>query len=237
MKRTTVVVVAALLLPSVAGAQPMLRGPISGPAPNAARGITVTGSASTRVPATSARITLQIVTANRALTLDTEKVQPIVDALVKAGADPASVRLPINFRAPGTSNVATITATAMHPTVAMLQSGIVTVGTAVASMKGVLLNSAQVFLSAADCQTALDSARERAIARAHAKAESIAKDLNVHIGGAINVQSIEQNTPDGSCSTQYFVNGMMTGPDAPQTPQDYVTVPVASTITITYAIK
>ena len=42
----------------------------------------------------------------------------------------------------------------------------------------------------------------------------------MHIGGAINVVSMEQTLPDGSCSTQYYVNGLMNGPEAPQTPED-----------------
>ena len=189
------------------------------------------------MPATSARITLNLASTDRSLTLDAQTVQPVVDALVKAGADPASVHLPLNFGAPGRSNVASITATVAHPTSEMMQSGIVTVGAAVASMKDVVLNGAMVFMTAARCQDALDGIRNQAIERARAKADSIAKDLGVHVGGVLNVVSNEQNSPDGSCSTQYAVNGFNNNPADPQSPQDFVTVPVFTNVTITYAIK
>ncbi|MGB6061256.1 MAG: SIMPL domain-containing protein [Candidatus Aquilonibacter sp.] len=239
MKRIAILAAAMLLAPIYAKAQvPPERGPMSAVPPQTTNhGITVSGSATTRVPATSARITLSLSSSDRSLTLDAQSVQPIVDALVKAGADPASVRLPLNFGAPGGSNVASITATVAHPTSEMMQSGIVTVGTAVASMKNVILNGAMVFITAAHCQDALDSIRNQAIERARAKADSIAKDLDVHVGGVLNVMSNEQNSPDGSCSSQSGVNGFANNPADPQSPQDYVTVPVFTNVTITYAIK
>ena len=240
MKRLAILAAAAtFLLPIAAGAQFVpQRGPM-GSVPQAAanHGITVSGSATTRVPATSARITLNLSSTDRSMTLDAQSVQPIVDALVKAGADPASVRLPPNFRAPGRSNVASITATVAHPTADMMRSGIVTVGTTVASMNGIILEGAMVFVTAERCQDALDAIRNQAIQHARAKADSIAKDLGVHLGSVLNVISNEQSSPDGSCSSQYSVNGFTNGPADPQSPQDYVTVPVFTSVTITYAIK
>jgi len=240
MKRTAILVAALLLLPLAAGAQVVQRGPVmpgGAAAQNPAHGITVSASASSRIPATSARITLNVSSADRSLSLDAASLQPVVDALVKAGADPSSVQLPPNFSAPGRSNLASITATVANPTAAMMQSGIVTVGTSVASAKNLVLNGAMVMLIAQHCAGALDNVRGQAIERAHDKAESIAKDLGVHVGSVLNVQSFEQGWPDGSCQSQYNVNGYMGSPDAPQSPQDYVTVPVQSNITITYAIK
>jgi len=81
------------------------------------------------------------------------------------------------------------------------------------------------------------SIRNQAIEHARAKADSIAKDLGVHVGSVLNVVSGEPNSPDGSCSTQYGVNGFNNNPADPQSPQDYVTVPVFTNVTITYAIK
>ena len=193
----------------------------------------MSASASERIPATSARITLNLARADRSLSLDAQDLQPVVDALVKAGADPSSMQLPPNFGAPGKSNVASITATVAHPSAAMMQSGIVTVGTSVAATKNLVLNNAMVWVIAQQCADALDSVRGQALERARAKAESIAKDLGVHVGSVLNVQSVEQTWPDGSCQSQYMVNGFMGNPDAPQSPQDYVTVPVQSNVTIT----
>lgn len=216
---------------------PAVPGSVSPGTAQTQHGITVSGSAQSRIPATSARITLNLATADRSLALDTQALQPLVDALVKAGADPASVHLPPNFSAPGKSNIASITATVEHPTAAMMQNGIVTVGTSVAAEKNLVLNAASVWVIADRCADALDSVRAQAIARARAKAESIAKDLGVHVGSVLNVQSFEQSWPDGSCQSQYSINGFMGNPDQPQSAQDYVTVPVQANITITYAIK
>ena len=237
MKQIAILAAAMSLLPLAAAAQvePIQRGPAPPATQN--RGITVSGSAVTRVPATQARVTLNVVSADRSLILDKAKVSPIVDALVKAGADPSSVHLPINFGAPGASNMASITATVMHPTVQGMEDGIQSVGATIAGMKGVILSGAQVYLIADGCRTALDAARREAIDQARGKADSIANDLNVHVGPAVNVIAYEQNTPDGSCSTQYFVGGTMNGPQEPQKPSDYVTVPATSSVTITYAIR
>jgi uncharacterized protein YggE len=241
--RTAILVAALLLLPIAAAAQVVPPNRVPAPtglvqAQNTMRGITVTGSAVSRIPATSARITLNLTTADRSLSLDAQALQSVVDALVKAGADPSSVQLPPNFNAPGKSNFAFVTATVQHPSTAMLQRGIVTVGTSVATTKNLVLNGAMVVVIAQHCAVAMDTVRSQAIERARAKAESIAKDLGVQVGGVLNVQSQEQNWPDGSCQWQYNMNGYMGNPDAePQSPQDYVTVPVQSNITITYTIK
>jgi uncharacterized protein YggE len=242
MKVVAILVAAMLLLPVTAAAQfePPQRVPMPAAAANAQHGITVTGSGSTRIPATSARITLQLASANRALTLDKAKLQPLIDALTKAGVDPANIHFPLSFDAPGgATNFTAITVVVAHPTAEMIQNGMLTVGGTIASMKDVLLNGAQVQLTAEHCQDALDVARQQAIARARAKAESIAKDLDVHLGAAINVNSMEATYPDGSCIAQYSINpmGPSGDPSAPQTAQDYITVPANANISITYAIK
>ena len=238
MRGISILAALLFLLPAAATAQGTQGMPLRAPlaAANASRGITVTASATTRVPATSARIILNLTTADRSMTLDEKRVQPLVDALAKSGVDPSSVRLPMNFSAPGGSNAATISATVENPTVAMMQDGIALVGAAVVSTKGLVLNGAQIVLNAAHCEAALDQVRQESIARARTKAESIAKDLGVHIGGPLNVNSMEQATPDGSCTSQYYVNAFM-GAESPQTPGDYVSVPVTSSVSITYAIK
>jgi hypothetical protein len=92
MKRATILAAALLLLPLPAAAQAP---------PFGLGGISVTATANKKVPATSARITLGFSTADRALTLNKQTLQPIVDAFVISGADPASIPWPINFNAPG----------------------------------------------------------------------------------------------------------------------------------------
>lgn len=202
-------------------------------------GITVNGTATTRIPATSARISLNLTTADRKLTLDSAALRPVVDALVKAGADPQSVHLPLNFAAPGSSNLASIVATIDHPTVQQMQAGIVLVGAAIAEQRNLVLTNAQVQLTADDCGKTVEEVRRDAVRHARAKAESLASDLGVHVGSAINVNSFDPLASDGSCSWQYYVNGYgnFSNPQSPQKPGDYVTVPVTENVSITYAIK
>jgi len=106
MKRIAILVAAALLLPSATGAQ------VARPAD---RGITVPGSAESRVPATSARVTLELVSADRRPMFDAQRIQPVIDALTKAGADPASVRVPLDLDTPGAWSTASISATFSQP--------------------------------------------------------------------------------------------------------------------------
>ncbi len=223
MKRIAILVTALLLpLPAAAQTQPP--------------GISVSATASKKIPATSARIALSFSTADRALTLTKQTLQPIADALVKSGADPASIQWPINFNAPGGSNLASISATVKNPTAALMQSGIVTVGTAVAGMKNLILTSATIFVTAANCQPVFDGVRRDAIAKAHAEAESIARDLGVHIGAPLSVQANGQIGLDGGCAAAWGINGTP-GNNSGQVPDDYLMVPVSSYVTITYAIK
>jgi uncharacterized protein YggE len=237
IKQTAILVAALLFVPITAAGQgiaPEQRGFSANGGPAVTRGITVTGSGQERVTATSAQITLNLNSATRANTITKTKLQPLVDALVKAGADPASVHLPVNLDPPGSvTNNASIAATVDHPSAELVQRSISTVGAAIAAMNDVNLSGAMVLIKADGCQSAMDAARKTAITRARAKAESIAKDLNVQVGSAINVTSMEALQPDGSCSTQYYVGGF----NSAQSPQDLVAVPVTSTITITYAIK
>ena len=98
MKRTAILAVAVLLLPSAAAAQAMPPR-VAGSAN--AQGITVTASAQARVPATSARIVLMLSTRDRSITLTTAKIQPLLDALAKAGIARENIHLPPSFDAPG----------------------------------------------------------------------------------------------------------------------------------------
>ncbi len=239
MKKTLVLLAFSLFVPVAAGAQaapPMARSSQAAPS---AHGITVNGTSVLRIPASSARIALDLSSIDNKSTLDKETLAPLVDALVKAGAERSSVQLPLSFSAGGYSNYATVTAVVQNPTVATMKSGIVSVGAVVAGMKNVRLNMAQVLLKNADCAQAMAKARADAIGEAHVKAVGIAKQLGVALGGVANVNAFDQGSPDGSCSSQYMVGAM--GAQFPSgsdnTDADYVTVSVTSNVTITYGIK
>ena len=239
MKHLSLAILMLAQAPIIAAAQaaPPMR--LSAPiASSNGHGITVNAGAAASAPATSARITLQLMSADNSLSLDARTLAPITDALVKAGAERSSIQLPLTFAAPGGTNQASISATVANPTVEQMRAGIVTVGSVVAAMKNIRLSSAQVQLSAANCTNELSAARQKAIAAAQSKAAAIAKELHVRVGNVINVQSFDQGSPDGTCRSQYFV-----GPMGPQFPYgdssdaDYVDVRIYENVTITYAIK
>lgn len=238
MKKTLVLLACTLIVPIAAGAQagpPIARMSV----PSNGHGITVNGTSLLRVPASSAHIVLQLSSMDNKNTLNQQTLAPLVDALIKAGAERSSVQLPLSFSAGGYSNYATVAAVVQHPTVDTMRSGIASVGAVVAGMKDVRLSSAQVQLKNADCAQAMAQSRANAISEARVKALAIAKQLGVTLGGVSNVNAFDQGSPDGSCSSQYFVGAM--GAQFPfgdeNTDADYVTVNVTSNVTITYAIK
>jgi hypothetical protein len=228
MKRIAILVAATLLLPIAAAAQV---------AP-ADRGITVNGSAESRVPATLARVTLGLASNDRQPIFDAQKIQPIIDALVKAGADPTSVHVPLDLSSSGAWTNASISAAFSQPTGTVVQDAIKSAEAIVASMKDVTLNAVWLALSAANCGPAENALRSQALSRARAKALSIASDLNVHLGTAVSVRSLDQVEADGTCSAQYAVGQYSgNGFQGPLAASDFVSVPVRSNLLVTYAIK
>ena len=122
-----------------------------------------------------------------------------------------------------------------NPTPAQMQAGISIVASALDQMPGIQLGNAQVQLESTHCGDVTDTVRGVAIANARAKAESVAKQLNVHLGSVVNVITSDQTPPNGVCQWPYSL-----GPgNLPQitSPDDWVSVPVYSAVTITYAIK
>lgn len=226
---------ALLAVSLVAPAYAQVRG-VPGLLPKAADpdGITVSGSATERLPATTAVVHIQLGTRNNAATLDAPALAPLIDALVQAGADRSSIVLPLQFQAPGKFNTAQVTATVANPTVDALQRGVVSVGTVIANMPGVLLGGAQVELRRSDCAESESRARQTAIDRARAKALATAHQLGVHLGRVSAVRVNDQQTADGSCSSSYMLGPYM---QQLQNAADYVTINVFSSVTITYAIR
>ncbi|HET9029010.1 MAG TPA: SIMPL domain-containing protein [Candidatus Aquilonibacter sp.] len=243
MKRVFALMLFAALAPATpASAQihpPVSIGPPGGPVTARNHGITVYATGVSNVAADEATINLQISSADNRLTLTRASLQPVIDALVKAGADPASVRLPLSAGAAPT-NMTQLTATVTHPTVDEMKRGIITVGAAIAPLTSIQLRGAMVALRTNACADAAAKARTIAIASARKKAAAIASEVGVHLGSVVDVTANE-SSPDGSCSTQYYVSPdgpqFNTAYGAPASDESYVMIPVRAFLTITYAIK
>lgn len=236
--KKTLVLLAIALTPVVADAQAVLPTRVAQVGGVNEHGITVNGTAQIRVPASSARIILTVSSLNSQSSLTEQTVQPLVDALVKAGAERSSVQLPLSFSAGGYSSVGMVSAVVEHPTFDKMRSGVATVAALLGGLKGIRFNSTRVELKQNDCMPALAKARANAIDAARAKAALIAGQLRVSLGRVVNVNVYDRDSPDGSCVSQYSF-----GPEGPLFPyggdtlEDYVVVPVTSNVTITYSIK
>lgn len=235
-------ILAAALLTQVAPAQPIGRGPgfpPMGPTPvEPSSGIRVTGNGFASAPASQATVTLHVSTRNNALTLNAQTLQPIADALVKAGADRSTVTLPPYLVGQAHTNNAEITAVVHHPTPQMLQQGMLVIANAFASMPDVLLNAADVMLQADDCKTLQQNAEANAIANARSNAAFLAKQIDGKLGPVMSVDVVAGGMlgAEGSCTFRYSIGPF--GPSFPQSsPADMLTVKVYSTVTVHYAIK
>ena len=214
--------------------------PVAAPAQVAVdgRAITVTGSAVNRVPASLARVTLALSSNDRQPIFNAQSVQPIIDALIKAGADPASVHVPLSLATSGNWSAASISAAFSQPTSAAVQTGIKSAETVVASMRDTTLSGVWLTLTASDCSTVEDTARAQAISQARDKAKSIASGLNVQLGAVLTVHALDPIPTDGACSAQYTVGQYSGGSyEGPLAPDDFASVPVHTNIVVTYSIK
>jgi|GEM_PF-2838166 len=230
------VMLAAALLAQVAPQmQPMPMRPMPG-RPDLSDGITVTGSGVATAPASSAQVTLHLSTRNNAQTLTQESLQWVVDALTQAGAQRASVMLPAYLVGQARTNNAAITAEVAHPTQAMLQQGLQTLVAAFAAHPDVLLNSAEVRLSADGCATLQRSATANAIANARANATFDAQQIGVRVGSVLAIEQTGLPAPGapGACTTIFGI-----GPYGPQ-PQvfsEMLTVKVFAYVTMRFGIR
>lgn len=123
MHKQVVTIVCAILLLGAYQAPPM---PTVGASRTAQPpdGITVRGSGTASAQASTATLTLDVTTKNNAIELNASSLQPIVDALVRAGVQQSDIRLPIYLTGNNRTNNASIVATVHHPTVTMLENGI-----------------------------------------------------------------------------------------------------------------
>lgn len=232
------VILTAVVLAQVAGPMPVIReGPMI-PAPaGASDGITVSGAGYASTRATDARVTLHVSARNNALTLNAQTLQPIVDALVRAGADHSSVALPPYLVGQAHTNSAAVTADVHHPTPAMLQQGMLTLADAFAAMPDVLLNSAQVRLSANDCAALQRTAESKAIANARSNAAFLAKQIGARAGDVLAIQvSGMPAGAQGACTFMYSM-GPFGSPFSQPSPDGMLTVKVYSSVTMRFAIR
>ena len=198
-------------------------------------GISVTGSGYATAQATDAQVTLRMFTRNNALTLNAQTLQPIVDALVRAGADRSSIMLPPYMVGQAHTNNATIVASVHHPTQEMLQHGMVTIAGAFAANPDIVLSSAEVRLSVDDCAALERSAASSAVANARANASFIAQQIRKHVGTvlAVDARSMPMNVQP-ACYYAYSVGPY--GPYPPQPAADMLTVRVGASVTMRFAI-
>lgn len=231
---------AAALLTQVA--VPVGRGPgfpPMGPTPvEASSGIRVTGNGFATAPASQATVTLHVSTRNNALTLNARTLQPIVDALVKAGADRSSVSLPPYLVGQARTNNAEITALVRQPTQQMLQQGMLVLANAFASTPDILLNGADIALQPQDCQTLQRNAEANAIANARSNAVFLAKQIRAKLGAvmAVDVLSGGGFGAENSCTFRYSI-GPYGASFAQSSAADMLMVKVYSTVRVQYAIK
>ncbi|MDQ2865954.1 MAG: SIMPL domain-containing protein [Candidatus Eremiobacteraeota bacterium] len=236
MKRVWIGVWFSVLLPATAAAQSVrpLFPPGNAPPVQHTQGVTVSASGLTHIEATSAHVTLRLGSRTNAAIYNAQVLGPVIDAMVRSGVDRASVQSPSLFGAPGNSGFAVISGDIAHPTTEMVQRGIAAVGAAIIAIPGAIAQDSQVTLHAQSCEAAQAKARSIAIAQAHDKASMLAKQLGITLGKVVSVSSNDQSQPDGSCANGYSISPY--GPSM-ETSGDYLSVPVYSSVTITYAIR
>ena len=228
------------MLPPLPGMpMPMPMGP-RGQADPHSGGISVNGIGQLSAAADVARVTLNLAARNNQLTLNKTTLQPVVDALVRAHVDPASIVEPIYLQGAASSNYATVGGTVNQPTVPMLQDALQTLTSAFAAMPDILVNQASVMVSISDCTALRSNARRAALQQAHAQALEIANASGVHLGKILAVQAYGDSGGGAgqsinSCSSYYQIGpGNM---PSFQSLADYLQVRVGSNVNVTYAIR
>ena len=199
-------------------------------------GITVRGSGNAQTPADEATLTLRLFSRPNSPAITEASLQPVVDALMKAGVAKEDITTPAYLTGSATTTNAAITAVVHHPTVAMIQNGVAALAGEFPPGSSVSLSGADVRLTAEDCSAARAQAQSAAIRAARANAESIARNLAVRVGQVLAVDY--QSGPfdqGGTCSYTYnlgpYQSSLFT------TPEEYLRVRVTSSVTIRYAIK
>lgn len=218
-------------------AQPHLAPPqMSGvPANTIPDGITVRGNGTASIAADQASVTLRLFAKNNALIIDQSSLQPFVDALVALGVARSDITTPMYLTGQAKTNNAVITAVVNHPTVTTIENGLATLSARFNPDSQILINGAEVRLTANDCSAARKQAQSAAIHQAHSNAQDLASQLGVHVGSvlAADFQSAFENGP--SCTSSYMIGPYQTAPF--NTPEQLLQVHISSFVTIRYAIR
>lgn len=232
---SSALIVSAMVL---LGAQPMpqMSMPASARGAQPPDGITVRGSGSAAATAANAVLTLYVATRNNMLAITPASLAPVIDALVSAGIERGDIVVPVYLTSAAHTNNATIVATVHRPTTAMLQNGITQLSNAFTNLPDLMLNSAQVRLTLDDCTAVLRQAQSAALKQARSNADSLARQLGLHIGAvvAVDEQSGSLNS-DGQCVSAYSIGAYQNMPFS--TPGDYLLVHVYASVSIRYAIR
>jgi uncharacterized protein YggE len=231
---------AAVLLAQAAPALPPLapRAPMPMPMPAAAGpadGISVMGTGSASAQATDAQVSLRVSARNNALTLNAQTLQPIVDALVRAGVERSSITLPMYLVGQAHTNNAVIVASVRHPTLQMLQQGMTTIADAFAANPDILLNAADVRLSADNCTALQRTAAANAIASARANAAFVARQIGRRVGAVLAVDVRMPMSTQEACYYSYSV-GPFGAMYPQQSPADMLTVRTVTSVMMRFAI-
>ncbi len=237
MKRTLLPFILACALPRAAIAQ-AIHIETNNKAATPARGITTTESATEKLPADEATVTVRMMSSATHAPTQTQ-LQQIADAFVKVGVAAADVSKPAVIGMPGVApSIASVSATLRHPTSDMLKRALDGATAATSSVEFPFAVTT-VQLHAKNCGDAIDRARRAAIAKTRTKAVTIASEIGVRLGAIVALNDQEQSSADGSCTYDYGVGpaGSEFGGMAQPATDDYATLIVTSTVTTTYAIK
>jgi uncharacterized protein YggE len=227
------VLLASILLAQIPGPPPML------PRQNVQAsdsGLNVTGSGSVEAQADSVTLLLRINSRANAMSITAAALQPIEDALVRAGVDRNNITLPPYLQGSVRVNNAIISATVQHPTSDMVRNGIAQLGDAFGANADLLLNSVEVRAKADNCEALTRQAQGMALREARTNADYLAAQLHVHVGAVQYVQANGSVDPTYGCTNTYAIGSF--GPAFPVSdPQKYLTVRVFSSVTVRYAIR
>lgn len=200
-------------------------------------GISVAGNGYASAAATKAVLVLHVSSRTNGLTLDAQTLAPVIDALVKAGVPRSDVSLPAYLVGQAHTNNVAITATVHNPSAAMLQSGMVTVANAFASLRDVLLNGAEIRVSTPHCAQLTHAAEAAALRNARDNAAFIATQLHVHLAHVLAVSAYgPPSVGPAACTTTSFIGPY--GPAVPaSSPAEMLEVKAYSNVSMRFAIR
>ena len=156
-------------------------------------------------------------------------LQPIVDALVAAGADRDSIQDPINDGQTGNRvSTAQIYGSSSHPTPALLTQLIAEMGT----QTDASISNAQVTLRIDDCAAVAEASRADGIRRARERAAASARDLGLRLGAVLSAIVSAPFDASGSCESTYG----LPYPQMGQGPAAFA-VRVTTPVTLRFAIR